>query len=241
MNKLWLYSTPIAHRGITSKERKIVGNTLESCRIALNYKMPIEIDVRLTNEKEVILLHDKYVVFESGGKKYFKNITKEDIETKNIKDSNCKLATLRDILNLINGKVPILIELKMENDFYNIKNLVDYTKQMLMTYQGEYAIQSFYHDIYNIYKFKDKDIPVGVLLPLFNTLPNFINNIFSKYIIKFKKHDFISYNINKLDCTMKHALKKINKPILFWTLREDEKISIIDEFSANLIVNKKVR
>ncbi len=88
MNKIsndhWLVSTPIAHRGIQMPG--IPENTLESCVLAAEKGYPIEFDLKLTNKGEIILLHDQTLKRVAGIKKFYANITQEDLE--NIKYLN---------------------------------------------------------------------------------------------------------------------------------------------------------
>lgn len=117
MKNIDLFKLPIAHRGITSLKRKILPNTLESCKLAIEKKTPIEIDVRITKDKDLILMHGLYILLENHELKHYKELEKNDINNKYISDSKCKIPRLEDVLKVIDGSIPILIDIKCESFF----------------------------------------------------------------------------------------------------------------------------
>ena len=234
MKDNWLTSSPIAHRGITNQKEGILENSIESVKLCLKYNIPIEIDVRMTKENEIILLHDNYVIFNSNTKKHYKNITNNDINNKCILNSNCKIATLKQTLETIEGKIPILIEPKIEKNKKKMKAFIEELEQILNTYNGPYAIHSFHFNIHKL--FKNNKIKKGIIIPMLNTLPTFLKNLLNKAILNKKEHDFISFKVEDLSKTTIKYLKSHNKPLLLWTIDINKYYSHIKELDANLII-----
>ena len=100
----------ISHRGIHDNI-KIFENTKEAIKLAKDKNYIIEIDIHLNKDNQIIVFHDYNT----------KRITKKDmiIEESNYNDLNKQniihIPLLKEILKLINGKVPLLIEIKQEN------------------------------------------------------------------------------------------------------------------------------
>ena len=62
------------------------------------------------------------------------------------KKTNLKVPTFKEVLNFVNGRVPLLIEIKSED---KKKLLAPYVLKELNEYNGEFAIQSFNFYVWN--------------------------------------------------------------------------------------------
>lgn len=219
-----LVSNLIAHRGIHNKYIK--ENSLLSIEKAIKNKVAIEIDITLTKDNQIVLCHDSYIKHKSK-KIYIKNIT-----YKRLKEIDKSVVTLKKVLQVVNGIVPLLVELKPYTKGHILEKecvkLLDY-------YEGYFAIQSF--DPMCIYWFKRnrKDYIRGQLLTnRYNY--NFITNIIYEHMIfnVFTKPDFISYNIKGL------PNKKISKVrdklvVLGWTVKNKEELIKYQDYCDNFI------
>lgn len=131
----FLKNIDIAHRGIYDNER-IFENTLPAFKRAIKYGYIIQLDVRLLDCGTIIVFHDKNL----------ERLLHVDQKTNHISyDELCymskiQIPTLDDVLELVNGDVPLLIEFKTETRKYLLeKKLVE----KLDNYKGLFAIQSF--------------------------------------------------------------------------------------------------
>lgn len=235
----WLRTRPIVHRGVTSLKSKIVGNTLEACILAKNEGLPIELDIRMTKYKKVILVHGYFVKFSDGELKHFRNITDDDIKSRYLYESNCKLVELKTVLKEIDGKVPLLIEIKYQGDTWRVKSLIREVSKTLSNYKGEYAIHSFYPNIAKVFK---KEIPnaiVGVILPLFEYFPDAIKNMVNKIVLNRCKYDFVCYDIRHFDVDVFELIKSKNVPYIFWVIDNKKEKEFARTNKANIIFAKK--
>jgi len=235
MNKNhWIRTRPIAHRGIQDLDKGIVENTLESCILAMEKGYPIEIDVRLTDEGKLILIHDSFTTRLLGKRKYYSSLRDKDLELC-ILDSKCKISTLESVLETVNGKVPLLIELKYQADFWKMNRLAKEVALALKKYNGEYAIQSFYSKMAKLYKSYAPDAYVGLIMPLSTKFPKQFNNITNAIALKKKNFDFISYGIKN------HTSYSLNKvidtglPIIFYNVTNPELEAFANKCNANFI------
>ena len=214
----------IAHRGVHNKYIK--GNSLIAIELAIMKKLPVEFDVTLTKDKVVILCHDSFI--KCGDKTYI--ISKHNYKI--LKNICHELVTLDSVLELVSGKIPLLIELKP----YNKGNKLEKEcVKLLDKYKGYFAIQSFSPFIIYWFKKNRESYIRGQLLT--NTYNyNFIVNGIYKYMLfnKFTNPDFICYNIKGLPNKQIEKIRK-SKPIIGWTVKKQEQIEKYNKYCDNFI------
>lgn len=99
----------IGHRGAKAYEPE---NTLRSFKKALKLGVnAVELDVRRTKDNALIVIHDEAVDKTTDGSGLVKELTLEDIKELST-DKGEKIPTLEEVLDFLDRKVKILIELK---------------------------------------------------------------------------------------------------------------------------------
>ena len=203
----------IAHRGYHDKENKIYENTLKAFERAIKNNYIIELDVHLLKDGEIIVYHDDNLKRLTGINKKVKDCTLSEIKQYKIKGTE-NIPTLKEVLTLVDGKVPLIIELKYDN---KVGLLEEKLVKYLDNYQGKFAIKSFHPmSVRWFYKHRENYIR-GQLISLDGKVPYrilvylFIMNIFTK-------PDFISCKYTLLN---KRRIKRFRKkkPVLAWTIR----------------------
>ena len=129
----------IAHRGIHDN-KETPENSLKAFAKALNRNIPIELDVQLTKDNIIVVFHD-YSLFRMTGKKaYLQDLTYNELQELYLLDTKEKIPTLKEVLDLIQGKVLIDIEVKNSN---SIDKLCRILKEELFNYNN-YILKSFH-------------------------------------------------------------------------------------------------
>lgn len=143
----WLTARPIAHRGLHDKNRKIVENTASAFQAAINKNYAIELDIQLTKDHQAAVFHD-HQLDRLTTTKYgaIDELTMAQLQQLELKNSSDKIQPLSDILALINGQVPIVIELKTPKKTAT-NALEKAVTTCLQSYQGNAALMSFSPDI----------------------------------------------------------------------------------------------
>ena len=133
-----LLATDYAHRGLHSDS--IPENSLSAFSAALDKTLGIEIDVQLSTDGEIFVFHDKSVARMCGVKKDLTAMTAEEIKQLRLLGTEEQVPTLNEVLKLVDGRVPLLIEIK-----YHAHNekLCEALAEVLDGYIGSFAIQSF--------------------------------------------------------------------------------------------------
>ena len=133
-----LLATDYAHRGLHTAS--LPENSLSAFKNALDNSYGIELDVQLSSDGEIFVFHDKSVARLCGVKKDLTAMTAEEIKQLRLLGTDEQIPTLNEVLKLIDGRVPLLIEIKY---YANNEKLCASLAETLDTYIGSFAIQSF--------------------------------------------------------------------------------------------------
>lgn len=134
----WLANTPIAHRGLFTE--KFPENSLSAFKNAVKNNYPIELDVICLADGTPIVFHDEKLARLTGKDGFISNCNYGDISKLTLLGTKEKIPTLKEALDVIGGKVPVLIEIKNYGKVGLIEKAVWKTLQL---YSGEYAIDSY--------------------------------------------------------------------------------------------------
>lgn len=225
-------NTIIAHRGIHDNKH-IPENSLKAFKIATDKNLPIELDIHLSKDNQLVVFHDNNLKRMTNVSSLIEDLTLEEIKKFNLLNTKEKIPTLEEVLNLVNGKVLIDIEIKVKR---KIKQLIKILLDTLNDYEGQIIIKSFNPIAVKKVKKHSKKYHVGLLMDCY--AKNKLFNIFSKtnIIISYCKPDFLS--INKKMINKKNIQKNRNKlPILIWTIKKQEEIDKINNKNFIYICN----
>jgi len=234
MDKSFLSNNLIAHRGLHTKS--LPENSLGAIQNAINHNFTIEIDIHLLSDGTIVVHHDTDLKESCNKDISLYSLQGEDLKSFHIFDTNFTIPTLDDVLELVNGKIPILIEIK---DTKHYKKLVDILIQRLSTYKGEVAIQS-YNPLALRRCFKqNKSIKLAYLcskLEDFSFPPKIIKHmLYNLNFFKLSKATFIS--VKKDEITPK-ITKKCKGNIIPWVIvNEDELLSLKTSSKAIIFEN----
>ncbi len=129
-----------AHRGLFDNESQAPENSLPAFQKAVEKGFGIEMDVQLTKDKVPVVFHDFTLkrACKKDGK--VEQYTYEELRQFTLFESKEHIPTLEEVLKVIDGRVPIIVELKIEWLDYSVCPVAD---KILSRYQGAYAIESF--------------------------------------------------------------------------------------------------
>ncbi len=224
----WLKTKPIAHRGLWGGE--IIENSLPAYENAVKKGYPIEIDVFLTTDGQLVSFHDDSLERMTGieGLIYEKSLAQ--IKELNLAGSKEKIPTLDQVLEICQNKTPILIEIKNQPN----KSVVDKLVARLKNYSGEFAIQSFNPLYIKRVKQLAPEFIRGILADANNNdKSKLIRYIVRKMPLNFLvKPDFLSMSHVSLPLK-KSKIKK--RTILTWTITDDQTYDKIKPYADNII------
>lgn len=223
----------IAHRGYHNNKKGIPENSVLAFKKAIDNNYLIELDVRLTKDKKLVVFHDGNLKRVCGVNKRVKDLTYRELLKYNLFDTTLKVPLFSDVIKLVNGRVPILIETKYHNRFGVLEKILI---NELSNYKGLYAIQSFYPMSLLWLKRNTKDIPIGLLSSNFKNDLNRLKSIIGKTLILdlFFKTDFISYDVKGLPNNYL-SYKRDKKKIVIWTIKNKKDYDLARQYTDSLI------
>lgn len=215
----------IAHRGMHNN-LDTPENSINAIKESLKENIPIEIDVQLTKDNQIVVFHDNDLKRMTNTEGLVTNKTLADLKKLKLLNTDESIPTLEEVLKVINNQVLLFIEVKHTKD---VKLMCEILIKYLEDY-GNYAIKSFDPRIINWLKKHKPDIPRGlIMMKHHKQLKNMIYN--NNLIFKYCKPDFIS--ISKGLYKTKKFQKISNKiPTLVWTIKNYSEIS---DFQKNIL------
>lgn len=127
-----------AHRGLHSD--KVPENSLKAFELACRAGYGIELDVQLSRDGEVMVFHDYTLVRMTGVDKKLCELDASELSQLRLKGTEQRIPTFSEVMELVDGRVPILVELKGENFD---TSLCPKVAELLSAYKGSYCIESF--------------------------------------------------------------------------------------------------
>ena len=136
----WLMRTPIAHRGLHAARDGRPENSLAAFARCCALGFPAELDVRLTRDGRVVVFHDRTLRRLAGARGRVEDHAVGDLRALRLLRTNQRIPRLEEVLELVDGRVPLLLELKSGAPPAALERAV---VEALRGYRGEVAIQSF--------------------------------------------------------------------------------------------------
>lgn len=215
-----------AHRGLYDNKTEAPENSLKAFAKAVEAGYGIELDIQLTKDDVIVVFHDGGLKRVCGVDKKVSDFTYEELQQLKLCDSEETIPKFSDVLALIDGQVPLIVEYKSENTDTKLFEMGD---AMLRDYKGLYCVESFNPLLSFWYRKNHKEVLRGVLsdsyvkenitvlpkvayFPLHHLLLNFI-----------AKPDFIAYHhIYHKDLSRVLCQKLFRAPAVAWTIQSQE-------------------
>lgn len=212
---------PYAHRGLHSPG--IPENSLAAFEEACRQGFGIELDVQLSRDGVVMVFHDYTLTRMTGADRKLRELDCVGLQALPLQGTDQTIPTLEEVLRLVDGRVPLLIELKGES---LDTSLCGEVARLLSDYRGAYCIESFHpllvrgmrKHLPGVYcgllytnvcrEGKTSPIRVAGVCMLFNSLA---------------KPNFIAYNrLDRHALPIRLATGLYSAPRFVWTIRSEE-------------------
>ena len=219
----------IAHRGLFDRE-KIPENSMLAFEKAIEKGYAIELDVNMTKDGYIVVFHDNSLKRMTGIKNDIATMTLSEIKKLKLLGTENRIPTFEDVLLQVSGRVPLLIEVKINN---RCKELMKKLINLLEKYNGNYSIQSFDPRIVYFLKKNAPQISRGQISSknIREVKSRVLKILLGKMIFNvITKPNFISYQY--LSINSKFYLKQKNKgrDVIAWTLKNKEDYEKIKDF-----------
>lgn len=230
----WLKEKPIAHRGLHNKGDK-PENSYAAFNHAIDNNFPIELDLQITADNKIIVFHDDNFKRMTGVDKKVLYTTYDEIKNFKLLETNESIPLFNELLEYINGRVPLLMEIK---NFARPNSLENKVVEILKNYRGEFALQSFNPLTIRWLKINAPQIIRGQISSRFRDfpLPHPYKYVLSNLTLNFTaKPHFINYNIDDLPFLPVELYRNYGLPILAWTVRTKEQLQKAQDLCDNFV------
>lgn len=223
-----------AHRGLFDN-KTVPENSLEAFRRATELGFGIELDVQLTADGHVVVFHDYTLTRVCGADVKLSDLTLDELRAHRLLGSQYTIPTLAEVLELVDGRVPLLIELKGEstNDDVCLP-----TARLLDDYNGPFCVESFNPMLLRWFKIHRSEIARGQLVTNLlvekKTGNKFLNFLLSGLLLNFlSRPDFIACDVKHTGGPSYYICAKLFKTKRFyWTVRNRDDFEAIRESEA---------
>lgn len=134
--KKWLY----AHRGLHDNGTDAPENSMAAFAKAVEAGFGIELDIQLSKDRIPVVFHDFNLKRVCGVDGRVKDFTYEELRQFCLLESQERIPRLEDVLKLVNGRVPLIVEFKIEFIDLSLCSIAD---GILRRYNGPYCMESF--------------------------------------------------------------------------------------------------
>lgn len=132
---------PIAHRGLHVKSAGRIENTASAFEAAIAKGYGIECDLQPAEDNTPIVFHDATLQRLTDAKGPVKAHTRAALKRIALKGTKDRILSLPEFLELVGGRVPMLIEIK--SDWTEGDAFVQAIAKELRSYKGAYGVMSF--------------------------------------------------------------------------------------------------
>ena len=220
-----------AHRGLHDIKSGVVENTLPAFIAARDQGFGMELDIRFTKDMQVVVFHDDDLLRLAGDARKVCQLTLDELKSIPLGGiDDARVPTLREVLDAVDGKTPLLIELKSGR---NNSGLCRALMDSMEAYKGEFLVESFNPLIVAWFRFHTPQVVRGQLVgpmpsyrPTGNGIAAFcMAGLLANFI---SRPDFIAYDANAQRFFSPHFQRfMFRTPMAAWTVRDQTTAALI--------------
>ena len=227
----------VAHRGLHDSTKGVPENSLAAFRLAVERGHAIELDLRITADRQVVVFHDSTLERMTGVPGQVDRWTLADLKKLRLLGTEEGIPTLDEMLELVNGQVPLLIEIKRDEG-QELGRLEPILVKRLAQYDGMVIIESFDPEVLVWLRRNAPQFIRGQLGSISKSEPKITR--YSKYLLfnPLTQPDFIAFHVRSIDYKLRMNCKKRNIPLIGWTVRTQEDLKRARQLCDGIIYEK---
>lgn len=218
---------PLAHRALHDVAAGRPENSLSAIAAAMEHGYGIEIDVQLSSDGTAMVFHDYALTRLTGLGGALRQRTASELGKIALSggDGEC-IPTLAQVLELVSGRVPVLIEIKDQDGAMgpNVGQLEKAVAEDLQGYRGPVAVMSFNPHSVDAFAIASPDTPRGLTTSAYNPTDWPLSEVTCEYLRDIPdaerlKISFVSHEAGDLSRPRVAELKASGCAVLCWTIR----------------------
>ena len=214
----WIGQGTYAHRGL--HKPGVPENSLAAFAGAIAAGYGIECDIQRSRDNAAMLVHDWELDRLTGATGPTASYSADELAQIAFLDSEHKLAQLADLLGLVDGKVPLLIEIKSRRR-YDVEESCIAVRDALKNYRGAHAVMSFDPRVSRWFRRNSPQTLHGLVIR--EDEKGMTQRAWQRHFaLWLARPDFVAYHVMALPNPMTCGLRKAGMPILTWTVDSAE-------------------
>jgi glycerophosphoryl diester phosphodiesterase len=224
----WLTARPVAHRGLHDRARGIIENMPGAAQAAIAGNFSIECDIQLTADGEAMVHHDDALGRLTEGSGAVLGMTSAELKAIPFRDTQERMMSLGDLCALVNGRVPLVIEVK--SHFDGDRRLVKRMADVLASYSGPAVGMSFDPDQVLALREVMPALPRGIIAQRSYDDDSWSNltpeqrrgMLYLRHALRTRPH-FVAFWVEQFPAPAPWIARNIfGLPLLTWTVRTAE-------------------
>jgi glycerophosphoryl diester phosphodiesterase len=236
----WLTARPIAHRGLHDAARGVIENTASAFTAAVAGNYGIECDVQISADGEAMVHHDDALGRVTDGAGALREISAADLKRVPFRATADRMLTLGELLELVAGRVPLVIELKSRFDADLL--LAERAAKLLAGYCGPAAVMSFDPAPVIALRRLAPGLVRGIVAERLYEPPEWAGlTATQRLTLPLLLHgwrsrpDFVAYRVDDLATLPPRAVRRFGVPLLTWTVRTEAQRAMATRFADQAI------
>ena len=231
----WLLETYICHRGCHNGNSTCPENSMLAFETAVRKGLAMELDVQLLADGEIAVFHDSNTLRMTGVDTLITSCEAHQLRGMRLMGSDQAIPLLDDVLDIVRGEVPLLIEIK---GFGGMGGFGKRILQKLEGYDGPFALQSFNPKALLWFKMRAPNILRGQIS---GRLENVKLAWHRKFLVRhlltnsITKPHFISYEAEHIPEMKRVQSLRARMPVIAWTVKTPEQYRRLNRFCDNII------
>lgn len=216
-------SVKYAHRGLHDATR--AENSMSAFAAAKEMGFGIELDVRLSKDGELVVFHDDNLSRMTGKEGKVIDFTAEELSNMSLLGTDDGIPTLKEVLDLIDGAVPLLIEIKMSNGEGGVAEKL---LEVIEGYNGDFIVESFNPFALRTVKAQRPDILIGILSTEYTKNPKHKGKLLYRLLQNLRMNflmrpDFVAYEKNGYSVRNLRLIRRnFGTALIAWTVKSAE-------------------
>ena len=217
----WLRGASFAHRGLHGAN--LPENSPGAFAAAIARGLGIECDVQITADGQAMVIHDFTLERLTDAKGAVRELTVAALAATRLRGSKDGIPGLPDLLRLVAGQVPLLIEVKMRR-YWAVGPLCRAVASALAGYGGAHAVMSFDPRVSRWFAGHAPATPRGLVMTEENDRGVWAR-IRRHLALWLARPDFLACDIGDLPSRFAGAQRQRGLPIATWTVRSPEQLT----------------
>lgn len=210
----WLTERPVAHRGYHDMNKLVWENTLSAFTRAIEAGFAIECDLHYAANGVPVIFHDDDLQRVCNLPGQVRDRSSGELGLLSVGGTKDRIPTLKQLLQLCDGRVPLLLELKGRKS--DDEGFAEAVIEVLEGYKGLVALMSFDHWLLKELKALNPPYPIGLTADGNNPDTFFLHDEAMQLGL-----DFVSYFYGHLPNPFVTAQRKRGIPVITWTVRDE--------------------